>query len=101
MLQMVRNEYDELFEGDVASVHVVYNTSALDSHVQEYDKGVRDLEDLIDDYASQKARDKSIKRRQVQEEHATIHSCPLKTVTISADDSLTSIIAIWRARFNK
>lgn len=62
---MVRNEYDELFEGDVAAVHIVYNTTTLDSLVQEYDTGLRDLEDLIDDYASQKTRDKNVKRKQV------------------------------------
>ena len=65
ILQMVRNEYDELFEGDVAAVHIVYNTNDLDSLVQEYDTALRDLEDLIDDYASQKARDKTVKRKQV------------------------------------
>ncbi len=65
ILQMVKNEYDELFEGDVAAVHIVYNTSTLDDLVQEYDTGLRDLEDLIDDYASQKTRDKTVKRKQV------------------------------------
>lgn len=63
---MVRNEYDELFEGDVASVNIVYNTNSLDSLVQQYDTGIRDLEDLIDDYASQKTRDKTVKRKQVK-----------------------------------
>ena len=61
---MVRNEYDELFEAGVASVHVVYNTTSLDDMVQEYDTGLRNLEDLIDDYASQMTRDKSVKRKQ-------------------------------------
>lgn len=63
---MVRSEYDELFEGDVADVHVVYKTDSLDDLVKDYDTGLRDLEDLIDDYASQKSRDKKVKRKQVR-----------------------------------
>ena len=64
--QMVRSEYDELFEGDVVDVHVVYKTDSLDDLVKQYDSGLRDLEDLIDDYASQKSRDKKVKRKQVR-----------------------------------
>ena len=62
---MVRSEYDELFEGDVSEVHVVYKTDSLDDLVKDYDSGLRDLEDLIDDYASQLSRNKKVKRKQV------------------------------------
>jgi hypothetical protein len=68
---MVRSEYDELFEGDVVEVHVVYKTDSLDDLVKDYDSGLRDLEDLIDDYASQKARDKKVTSKQVK-----IPRCP-------------------------
>ena len=66
MLQLVRNEYDELFTGEVAAVHIVYNTNSLDPLVKEYDGMIRDLEDLIDDYASQLSRGKDIKRKDVR-----------------------------------
>ena len=65
-LQMVRNEYEELYDGDVASVNVVYNTATLDALVAEYNTGLRNLEDLIDDYASQKTRDMHVKRKKVR-----------------------------------
>lgn len=63
---MVRNEYEELYDGDVASVNVVYNTATLDALVAEYNTGLRNLEDLIDDYASQKTRDMHVKRKKVR-----------------------------------
>ena len=64
-LQMVASEYDELYPGEVAAVHLVYKTGSLDPHVKEYNSCLRSLEDLIDDYASQKARDKDVKRQTV------------------------------------
>ena len=65
-LQMVANEYEELFPGDVDSVHVVCKTASLDPVVSEYDANLRNLEDLLDDYASQAARGKEIKRKEVR-----------------------------------
>lgn len=62
---MVTAEYEELYPGDVEAVHIVYKTGPLDPLVQEYASSVRDLEDLIDDYASQKARGKTVKRQEV------------------------------------
>lgn len=62
---MVAAEYEELYPGDVEAVHVVYKTGPLDPLVQEYASSIRDLEDVIDDYASQKARGKDVKRQQV------------------------------------
>lgn len=58
-------EYEELFPDDVAEVHMVYKTAGLDALVKEYDNCLRSLEDLIDSYASQKARRKDIKRQEV------------------------------------
>ena len=66
LLQLVRNEYDELFTGEVEAVHLVYNTNSLDPLVKEYDGMIRDLEDLIDDYASQLSRGKDVKRKDVR-----------------------------------
>ena len=65
-MQMVRHEYDELFEDDVAAVHTVYNTSSLDPLVKEYEGMLRNLTDLIDDYTSQKSRGKDVKRKEVR-----------------------------------
>lgn len=62
---MVTTEYEELYPGDVAAVHLVYKTGSLDPLVKEYIKLQRSLEDLIDDYASQKARGKEVKRQKV------------------------------------
>ena len=62
---MVRDEYNDLFEGDVNAIHVVYQSKDLDPLVDEYNGLVRSLEDLIDDYASKMQRDKTVKRQTV------------------------------------
>ena len=75
MLQLVRNEYEELFAGEEVAANIVYNTNSLDPLVKEYDGMLRDLEDLIDDYASQKSRGKDVKRKEV---------CPHPTAEMQA-----------------
>ena len=64
-MQMVQQEYDELYGGDVNVVHLVYQSKDLDPLVEEYKGILRSLEDLVDDYASKMQRDKNVKRQSV------------------------------------
>lgn len=74
-MQMVEQEYAELFPGEVEAVHVVYDLAALNGLCKEYDTLKRNLEDLVDDYTSKKRRHKPIKRKQVH--------LPLSTCTVA------------------
>lgn len=62
---MIQSEYNDLYEGDVAAVNVVYQSADLDPLVDEYQGILRSMEDLIDSYASQLQREKDVKRQTV------------------------------------
>ena len=64
-MQMVEQEYEELFPREVEAVHVCYDLADLNGFVKEYEKLKKNLEDLVDDYTSKKRRHKSIKRKKV------------------------------------
>lgn len=61
--QVVKQEFDELYPGEVEAVHLVRNTRELDPKAAEYKKTVQDLIDLLDDYTSKRRRHKEIKRK--------------------------------------
>lgn len=67
LLQMVEQEYAELFPGEVEAVHVVHDLAALNNLVKEYEKLKRNLEDLVDDYTSKKRRHKPFKPKKASQ----------------------------------
>jgi Cytosolic domain of 10TM putative phosphate transporter len=64
--QVVKEEFDELYPGEVEAVHLVRNTRDLDPKVAEYKKLSEELTDLIDDYTSKRRRHKQIKRKKAR-----------------------------------
>ncbi|EIE18583.1 DUF221-domain-containing protein [Coccomyxa subellipsoidea C-169] len=64
--QMVEQEYQELFPGEIEAVHVCYDLADLNGLCGEYEKLKRNLEDLVDDYTSKKRRHKPIKRKKAR-----------------------------------
>jgi hypothetical protein len=60
---MVRREFEEIFPGEVESVHVVYITLALDAMVKEFQSVQQKLEDLLDLYVTQRRRGRDISKR--------------------------------------
>ncbi len=65
-MQMVEQEYQELFPGEIEAVHVCYDLADLNGLCGEYEKLKRNLEDLVDDYTSKKRRHKPIKRKKAR-----------------------------------
>ncbi len=65
-MQYVERQYNDLYPGAVEAVHVVYNTTDLDSLFSEYNNLQNNLQDLLDVYTSQKRRHKKIVRKQVR-----------------------------------
>ena len=65
-VQLVEGEYNELYPGDVAAVHLVHDNRPLRKMQGEYHSTQQSLLDLIDRYASRRARQKSVKRKTVR-----------------------------------
>lgn len=63
--QLVENEFNHLYPGEVKAVHMVYNCDDLDKLVTEYDKLKGQALDLIDTYATKMHRGKKVKRKKV------------------------------------
>ncbi|KAK9811621.1 hypothetical protein WJX72_007134 [[Myrmecia] bisecta] len=63
--QVVEEEFEELYPGLVAKVHLVHDTRELDATVQEYENVRQKLIDVLDDYISKSRRHITIKRRMV------------------------------------
>jgi len=61
--QVVQEEYEQLFPGQVVSVQPVYDTTELEPLDTEYDKLSQKLWDLIGDYSNKLRHDKKIKKR--------------------------------------
>lgn len=64
-VQMVHEEFAELFPGQVAAVATVHDTSKLEGLAACYKTNNLKLWDLIGDYSSKKRSGKKIKRSQV------------------------------------
>lgn len=58
---MVDSEFKRIYGPDYACAHLIYDTSALDKLVAEYQSTAKAAEDLIDDYISKKRRGKELK----------------------------------------
>ena len=65
-LQVVQQEFEALFPGEVEHVRLVKDTTTLDSLVGEYTKVKRQLEDLVDEYQGRRKRLLKVKRRTVR-----------------------------------
>lgn len=64
-VQMVHDEFAELFPNQVTAVATVHDTSKLEGLVQTYKTNNLKLWDLVGDYSSKKRSGKKIKRSQV------------------------------------
>ena len=64
-VQIVEREYEELYPGQVAAVHLVYDNRPLRKMQAEYGSTVQKLLDLVDKYTSQRSRGKPVKRKTV------------------------------------
>ena len=64
--QMVEQEYEELYPGQVAAVHLVYDNRPLRKMQGEYAGAKQKMLDLVDKYASLRARSKPVKRKTVR-----------------------------------
>ena len=64
--QVVQQEFEALFPGEVEHVRLVKDTTTLDSLVGEYTKVKRQLEDLVDEYQGRRKRLLKVKRRTVR-----------------------------------
>ena len=64
-MQMVEDEYGELFPGQVVAVETVHDTSKLESLAATYKTENARLWDLIGDYSSKKRVGRKVKRSQV------------------------------------
>ena len=62
-MQVVEQEFDELFPGQVVAVQPVYDVRELEPLDKEYDKLSRKLWDLVGDYSHKLRDDKKIKKR--------------------------------------
>lgn len=62
-VQVVEQEFDELFPGQVVAVQPVYDVRELEPLDKEYDKLSRKLWDLVGDYSHKLRDDKKIKKR--------------------------------------
>ena len=65
-VQMVEQEYEELYPGHVAAVHLVYDNRPLRKMQGEYAGAKQKMLDLVDKYASLRARSKPVKRKTVR-----------------------------------
>lgn len=65
-VQLVESEYEELYPGEVAAVHLVHDNRPLRKMQGEYHAVLQSLLDLIDRYASRRARQKPVKRKTVR-----------------------------------
>eukprot|EP00891_Asterochloris_glomerata_P001750 jgi/Astpho2/1750/Aster-04171 len=63
--EVVQQEFEALFPGEVEQVRLVKDTTTLDSLVGEYTKVKRQLEDLVDEYQGRRKRLLKVKRRTV------------------------------------
>lgn len=66
MAQMVEDEYEDLFPGEVAAVEAVHDTTNLEARTQDYTKLREKLWDLIAEYTKKKREGKKIKRSEVR-----------------------------------
>ena len=66
LLQMVSDEYNDLFAGQVVSVQPVHETTKLEKLVTKYGKTSQKLWDVVGDYSNKKRNGKKIKRKQVR-----------------------------------
>ena len=69
-MQMVSDEYNDLFAGQVVAVEPVHETTKLEKLVAKYEKSSQKLWDMIGDYSNKKRNGKKIKRKQV-------HACSI------------------------
>lgn len=65
--QMVADEYNDLFGGQVVSVQPVHETSKLEKLDAKYDKASQKLWDMVGDYSNKKRNNKKIKRKQARQ----------------------------------
>ena len=66
-MQMVEEEYEDLFPGQVLAVETVHDTTHLESLTATYSSTSLQLWDLISEYSNKKREGKKIKRSQVRE----------------------------------
>ena len=65
-MQMVEQEYEDLYPGQVAAVHLVYDNRPLRKMQGEYASSRQKMLDLVDKYASLRARGKPVSRKTVR-----------------------------------
>lgn len=64
-VQMVEEEYAQLFPGQVTAVETVHDTTKLEALAATYKTNNVKLWDLIGDYSNKKRSGKKVKRSQV------------------------------------
>ena len=64
-MQMVGDEYEDLFPGQVLAVETLHDTTDLEGLVAKYEKLSLQMWDLIGDYSNKQRAGKKIKRKQV------------------------------------
>ena len=64
-MQLVQQEIETLFPGEVERIRLVKDTTVLDGLVREYTSLKRSLEDLLDHYMGRRKRLLKVKRRMV------------------------------------
>lgn len=75
----MKEEFDELYPGEVEEVHLVRNTRELDPKAAEYKKTVQELTDLLDDYTSKRRRHKEIKRKKAGPWTSDVDGSPVRS----------------------
>lgn len=76
-MQVVEQEFEELFPGQVVAVQPVYDVRDLEPLDSEYDKLSQKLWDLVGDYSRKLRSDTKIKKRKQVWSHARNHRCRL------------------------
>ena len=64
-VQMVEDEYEDMFPGQVMSVETLHDTTTLEGLAAKYEKLNKQMWDLIGDYSNKQRDCKKVKRKQV------------------------------------
>ena len=75
--QLVTAEFNELYPGEVAAVHLVHDNRLLRKVQGEYRSTLQGLLDLVDRYASRRARHKPVKRKTARLPRPAAFDCVL------------------------
>ena len=106
--QLVANQFEELFPGQVAGVHVVYTARRLAAVQAQYGAVSQSLTDLLDEYTSQTRRHVAVRRKTLRVRGSSYgawgrarYGGGLKTVTVDALDFYAARLTELRAQIGR